>query len=49
MTTDKREEIRKQAQIETTLHAQDLSNLPEKLKNMVEKVEEDLEVKDLPH
>ena len=42
---NKDEESRKQAQIETTLHAQDVSNLPERLKSMVEKLEEDLEVK----
>lgn len=43
MITCKVEETRKQAQIETTLHAQDPSNLPEKLKNMVEGLEEELE------
>ena len=41
----KRVATRKQTQIETRLHAQDTYNLPEKLKNMVEELEEDLEVK----
>ena len=44
MNTYKRVATRKQAQIETTLHAQDPSNLPERLKNKVEELEEELEV-----
>lgn len=44
MSNDKRVTTRKQAQTVTTLHAQAPSNLPEKLKNMVEGLEEELEV-----
>ena len=45
MSNYKRETTRKQAQTVTTVHAQDPSNIQEKLKNMVEELEEELEIK----